>query len=41
MYDGICIFDRGQKGTSSIRTRSKRSNTFNEILETGRFSFSC
>jgi len=41
MYDGICIFDRGEKGTGSIRTRSKRSNTFNEILETGRFSFSC
>lgn len=41
MYDGICLFEKGEEGQSGIRTRNRRSNTFNEILEAGRFSFSC
>jgi len=41
MYDGICLFERGEKTNSGIRTKTRRSNTFSEILETGRFSFSC
>ncbi|OUM67744.1 hypothetical protein PIROE2DRAFT_4693, partial [Piromyces sp. E2] len=41
MYDGICIFERGEKSHGGIRAKSRRSNTFSEILEAGRFSFSC
>ncbi|ORX82130.1 fumble-domain-containing protein [Anaeromyces robustus] len=39
MYDGICLFEKGEKIIGIAK--SKRSNTFNEILEAGRFSFSC
>jgi len=41
MYDGICLFEKGEKGQGGIRAKTNRLNTFNEILETGRFSFSC
>jgi len=41
MYDGICLFERGEKLSEGIGTKKRRSNTFSEILETGRFSFSC